>query len=107
MYEKRRLVPISYVGRLLSRGALLPDGRKQGLRPCFSLLLNCERGADMGELGKVVFLNGEEVEPYVLKDVEGAVIVEFVNNSYRIDHVEADITTVPNLGTIIPRKESP
>ena len=50
------------------------------------------RRVNSGMIGRII-LEGEEIEPYVLYDVEHAVIFEIVDGQYRIEKLtgEADV----------------
>ena len=44
---------------------------------------------DQEKTGRII-LEGEEVEPYVLYDVDHAVIFEIVDGQYRIDRIQGE-----------------
>jgi hypothetical protein len=51
---------------------------------------------DSQQIGSVS-LDGEAIQPYRLKDVEGVVIVEYLHGQYMVQ-------TIPNSGPIIPKE---
>ena len=50
------------------------------------------QGSDLPNVGLIV-LEGEEVEPYVLKDFDGVALFEIVDGKYRVERLDDQVST--------------